>query len=403
MRTQVGIVGAGPAGLLLAHLLRIQGIDSIVLEKRSRQYVESRIRAGVLEQNTVDILNESGVGERMMQRGLIHHGIELSFRRRRHRINMYELTGGRSITVYGQTEVVRDLIKARIDSGAELFFEVEDVGIHDFSTETPKIRFRLAGESREINCDFIAGCDGFHGVCRPSIRQGLLTVYERDYPFGWLGILAESKPPSEELIYCHHERGFALFSMRTPQITRLYIQCNPNEKVANWADDRIWQELETRLDAGGDLTLKEGPIIQKGITPMRSFVVEPMQMGRLFLAGDAAHIVPPTGAKGLNLAAADIRVLSRAFGEFYARGKTDLLDQYSQTCLRRVWRAEHFSWWMTSMLHRFPDATPFQQQIQLAELEYVTSSRAAATALAENYVGLPFESAGFCRNMEKKR
>jgi p-hydroxybenzoate 3-monooxygenase len=391
MRTQVGIVGAGPAGLLLAHLLRIQGIESIVLEKRSREYVESRIRAGVLEQGTVDILNESGVGERMRQQGLIHHGIELSFGRRRHRINLHELTGGRSITVYGQTEVVKDLIKARIDAGAEIFFEVEDLSIHDFCTETPQIHFHLAGEAREISCQFIAGCDGSHGICRPSIPDWLLTVYERCYPFGWLGILAESEPPSEELIYCHHERGFALFSMRSPQITRLYIQCDPHEAIANWTDDRIWQELERRLDAGGDLNLKEGPIKQKGITPMRSFVVEPMRIGRLFLAGDAAHIVPPTGAKGLNLAAADIRVLARALGHFYACGRTDLLDQYSQTCLRRVWRAEQFSWWMTSMLHRFPDATPFQQQIQLAELEYVTSSRAAATTLAENYVGLPLE------------
>jgi p-hydroxybenzoate 3-monooxygenase len=391
MRTQVGIVGAGPAGLLLGRLLWLQGIESIVIEDRSREYVESRIRAGVLEQGTVDILNEAGVGERMRRQGLVHHGLELSFRGRRHRINMHELTGGRAITVYGQTEVIKDLIKARLDAGAEIFFEVEDVSVHDFNGETPKIRFRWAGEPREIACDFIAGCDGSHGVCRDSIPVGALAVYERAYPFGWLGILAESKPPSEELIYCHHEHGFALFSMRSPQITRLYIQCDPHEEIANWPDDRIWGELETRLDAGGDLALKEGPIFQKGVTPMRSFVVEPMQYGRMFLAGDAAHIVPPTGAKGLNLAAADVRVLSRAFGDYYATGKQDLLERYSQTCLRRVWRAEHFSWWMTSLLHRFPDATPFQRRIQLAELEYVTGSRAAATALAENYVGLPFE------------
>jgi len=390
MRTQVGIVGAGPAGLLLGRLLWLQGIESVVLEDRSREYVESRVRAGVLEQGTVDILNEAGVGERMRRQGLVHDGLELSFRGLRRRINLRELTGGRAITVYGQTEVVKDLINARLEAGADIFFEVENVSVHDFDSETPKIRFRRAGERQEITCDFIAGCDGSHGVCRGSISEGALTVYERTYPFGWLGILAESKPPSNELIYCHHERGFALFSMRTPQITRLYIQCDPSEEIANWPDDRIWQELETRLDSGGDLALKEGPIIQKGVTPMRSFVVEPMQYGRLFLAGDAAHIVPPTGAKGLNLAAADIRVLSRAFGEYYAAGKQDLLDQYSQTCLRRVWRAEHFSWWMTSLLHRFPDATPFQQRLQLAELEYVTSSRAAATALAENYVGLPF-------------
>src|SRR5262245_31157370 len=391
MRTQVGIVGAGPAGLLLGRLLWLQGVESVVIETRSREYVESRVRAGVLEQGTVDILNEAGVGERMRRQGLVHHGIELSFRGRRHRVNMHELTGGRAITVYGQTEVVKDLISARLDAGAEIFFEVEDVSVHDFDGESPKIRFRRSGEQREIACDFIAGCDGSHGVCRESIPKGALTVYERTYPFGWLGILAESNPPSEELIYCHHERGFALFSMRSPQITRLYIQCDPHEEIANWPDDRIWGELETRLDAGGDLTLKEGPIIQKGVTPMRSFVVEPMQYGRMFLAGDAAHIVPPTGAKGLNLAAADVRVLSRAFGDYYRSGKSESLERYSQTCLRRVWRAEHFSWWMTSLLHRFPDATPFQRRIQLAELEYVASSRAAATALAENYAGLPFE------------
>jgi p-hydroxybenzoate 3-monooxygenase len=390
MRTQVGIVGAGPAGLLLGRLLWLQGIESIVIETRSREYVESRVRAGVLEQGTVDILNEAGVGERMRRQGLVHHGIELSFRGRRRRVNMHELTGGRAITVYGQTEVVKDLIDARLGAGAEIFFDVEEVSVHDFDVEAPKIRFRRAGEQREIACDFIAGCDGSHGVCRASIPDGALTVYERGYPFGWLGILAESKPPSEELIYCHHERGFALFSMRSPLITRLYIQCDPHEETANWPDDRIWGELETRLDAG-DLGLKEGPIIQKGVTPMRSFVVEPMQYGRMFLAGDAAHIVPPTGAKGLNLAAADVRALSMALGDYYHEGKAELLERYSQTCLRRVWRAEHFSWWMTSLLHRFPDATPFQRRIQLAELEYVTGSRAAATALAENYVGLPFE------------
>ncbi len=389
MRTQVGIVGAGPAGLLLGRLLWLQGVESVVIETRSREYIESRVRAGVLEQGTVDILNEAGVGERMRRQGLVHHGIELSFSGRRHRVNLHELTGGRAITVYGQTEVVKDLINARLDAGAEIFFEVEGVSVHDFDGGRPKIRFRWMGEEREIACDFIAGCDGSHGVCREAIPEGALAVYERTYPFGWLGILAESKPPSEELIYCNHERGFALFSMRSPHITRLYIQCDPHEEIANWPDDRIWEELERRLDAG-DLVLKEGPIIQKGVTPMRSFVVEPMRYGRMFLAGDAAHIVPPTGAKGLNLAAADVRVLARALGEYYRAGKTELLEQYSQTCLRRVWRAEHFSWWMTSLLHRFPDATPFQRRLQLAELEYVTISRAAATALAENYVGLPF-------------
>lgn len=391
MRTQVGIVGAGPAGLLLSHLLHLQGIESIVLENRSREHVESRIRAGVLEQGTVDVLNEAGVGERLKRQGLVHRGIELSFQRRRHRINFEELTGGRAITVYGQTEVIKDLINARLAADGQILFELAETSVDALDTTRPKIRFRKDGEVHEIACDFVAGCDGFHGICRPSIPEGMLNVYERVYPFGWLGILAQSRPPSEELIYCRHERGFALFSMRSPEITRLYIQCASDEKVANWPDERVWQELATRLDAGGEMTLKEGPILQKSVTPMRSFVVEPMQAGRLFLAGDAAHIVPPTGAKGMNLAMADVRVLARAFGSFYATGRPDLLDCYSQTCLGRVWRAEHFSWWMTSMLHRFPDASPFQQRLQLAELEYVTNSRAAATALAENYVGLPFD------------
>jgi p-hydroxybenzoate 3-monooxygenase len=389
MRTQVGIVGAGPAGLLLSHLLHLQGVESIVIESRSREYVESRTRAGVLEQGTVDLLTEAGVGERLKRQGLIHHGIEIGFQGRRRRINLFELTGGRSITVYGQTEVVKDLIDARLNAGGQLLFEVEETSIHDFDAAAPKIRFRSNDEWHEISCDFIAGCDGFHGVCRSSIPERALTVYERVFPFGWLGILAQSKPPSEELIYCHHERGFALFSMRAPQITRLYLQCGPEENAADWSDDRIWRELASRLDARGELTLKEGPILQKGVTPMRSFVVEPMQMGRLFLAGDAAHITPPTGAKGMNLAVADVRTLARAFGEFYAYGRVGLLDSYSRDCLGRIWRAEHFSWWMTSMLHRFPDASPFQQRLQLAELDYVTSSRAAAAALAENYVGLP--------------
>jgi p-hydroxybenzoate 3-monooxygenase len=394
IRTQIGIVGAGPAGLLLAHLLRLQGIDSIIIENRSRTYLEDRVRAGVLEQDTVDILNESGVGARLNQQGLIHHGLELSFAGQRHRINLHELTGGRAITVYGQQEVVKDLIKARLEANAPLYFEVEATSIHDFETNAPKIRFHHNGEPHEIHCDYIAGCDGFHGICRPAIPAKELQFFERVYPFGWLGILAQSKPPSEELIYCHHERGFALFSMRSPDVTRLYIQCEPDEDIANWSDDRIWQELETRLHAGGDLILKDGTILQKSVTPMRSFVTEPMQYGRLFLAGDAAHIVPPTGAKGMNLAIADIRVLARALTTFYQTGNTALLESYSATCLRRVWRAEHFSWWMTSLLHRFPDTSPFQQRLQLSELDYVTHSRAAATALAENYVGLPFDAEG---------
>lgn len=391
MRTQVGIVGAGPAGLLLAHLLHQQGIESIVVEKRSREYIESRVRAGVLEQGTVDTLNEAGVGERLRRQGLIHHGIELSFNGARRRIDMHELTGGRAITVYGQQEIVKDLIHARLDTGLPLHFEVEDTGIHDLDTNSPKLRFRKDGKAHEITCDFIGGCDGFHGICRGVIPADTLQIFERVYPFGWLGILAQSKPPSEELIYCHHERGFALFSMRAPDITRLYIQCAPDDDLANWSDDRIWNELAARLDSGSDLELKEGPILQKGITPMRSFVTEPMQFGRLFLAGDAAHIVPPTGAKGMNLAIADVRVLSQALAAFYQTGNRALLDAYSNTCLRRVWRAEHFSWWMTSLLHRFPEQGEFQQRLQLSELEYVTSSRAASKVLAENYAGMPFD------------
>jgi p-hydroxybenzoate 3-monooxygenase len=338
----------------------------------------------------VGVLNEAGVGERMRREGLTHHGIELSFNSRRHRINMCELTGGRAITVYGQQEVVKDLIKARIDADAPLYFDVSDTSIHDLDSSAPKIRFQRNGTAHEIQCDYIAGCDGFHGVCRPSVPAGVLQFFERVYPFGWLGILAQSRPPSKELIYCHHERGFALFSMRTPEITRLYIQCEPAEDLANWPDARIWEELELRLGAS-DLTLQEGRIFQKGVTPMRSFVAEPMQYGRLFLAGDAAHIVPPTGAKGMNLAVADVRVLARALTTYYQTGAIELLDSYSQTCLRRVWRAEHFSWWMTSLLHRFPDAAPFQQRLQLSELDYVANSRAASASLAENYVGLPFD------------
>jgi p-hydroxybenzoate 3-monooxygenase len=391
MRTQVGIVGAGPAGLLLGHLLHQQGIGSIILEKHSREYVESRVRAGVLEQGTVNTLNQAGVGERMRRQGLVHDGLELNFAGRRHRIDLHELTGGRSITVYGQQEVVKDLIKARIESGGQIFFDLEATSLHDLDTDAPKIRFRQDDRSHELICDFIGGCDGFHGISRSAIPTGTLNVFERLWPFGWLGILAQSKPPSEELIYCNHPRGFALFSMRSPEITRLYIQCAPDEEISNWPDDRIWHELELRLGVDESIRLDEGPILQKGVTPMRSYVVEPMQYGRLFLAGDAAHIVPPTGAKGMNLAVADIRVLSRAIAAFYHDGRTDLLAQYSDACLRRVWRAGHFSWWMTSLLHRFPDESPFQQRLQLAELDYVIRSRAAATALAENYTGLPFE------------
>ena len=392
MRTQVGIVGAGPAGLLLSHMLFLRGIDSVVVENRSRSYIEERVRAGVLEQGTADLLTEIGVGERMKAQGLVHRGIELQFSGRRHRIDFQDLTGGKSVLVYAQHEVLKDLIKARLDSGGKLLFEVSDVSIHDFKDGPPAIRFRdKDGALQELTCDFIAGCDGFHGICRPSIPEGVLQVYERVYPFGWLGILAEAPPSSQELIYANHERGFALLSMRSQKISRLYVQCAPDDDIAAWPDEKIWRELHARLETIDGWKLVEGPVIQKGITGMRSFVVEPMQYGKLFLAGDSAHIVPPTGAKGLNLAAADVRLLARAFEKFYAAGDSQLLEQYSETCLRRVWKVQRFSWWMTSMLHRFDEDNAFDHRRQLAELDYVTSSRAGAQTLAENYVGLPFD------------
>lgn len=396
MRTQVGIVGAGPAGLVLSHLLHLQGIDSVLIEARSRDYVEDRVRAGVLEQGTVDLLVEAGVGSRLKREGLVHYGVELRFNGRGHRIDFGELTGGRGITVYPQNKVVEDLFDARLAAGGRIFFEAEDVSVHDFggapAEAKPKIRFRTAEGPQEAVCDFLAGCDGFHGVCRPSIPADALTIYDRTYPFGWLGILAEAPPSADELIYAYHERGFALLSMRSPTVGRLYIQCAPDEDINQWPDDRIWQELHTRLaTADGKWRLTEGPIVQKGVTGMRSFVVEPMQYGKLFLAGDAAHIVPPTGAKGLNLAVSDVRVLARALAEFYRSGRRDLLEEYSKTCLRRVWKGQRFSWWMTSMLHLFDTDNAFDRRRQLAELDYVTSSRAASQTLAENYVGLPME------------
>ncbi len=387
MRTQVGIVGAGPAGLVLAHLLWRRGIHSVVVEARSRQHCEQRVRAGVLEQVTVDLLIEMGLGERMQREGLIHDGVEIRFRERGHRIDFKALTG-RGITIYAQQEVVKDLIAARLAAQGKIFFETEDVTVDDFHSTTPKIRFHDRGEPSEIVCDFIAGCDGFHGVCRPSIEEAL-TIHERIFPFAWLGILAAAPPSSEELIYCYHDRGFALHSMRTPEITRLYLQCAPDEDLAQWSDARIWEELQTRLATRDGRRLTEGPILQKGVTGMRSFVAEPMQYGRLYLAGDAAHIVPPTGAKGLNLAVADVRVLATAFAEFYASGNPHLLDRYSETCLRRVWLVQRFSLWMTSMLHRVPGNDRFEEHRQLADLDYLTSSRAAAQSFAENYVGLP--------------
>jgi p-hydroxybenzoate 3-monooxygenase len=387
IRTQVGIVGAGPAGLVLSQLLHREGIDSVVVEARSREYCEQRVRAGVLEQGTVELLTEMGVGDRMKREGLIHDGVEIRFNGRGHRIDFKELTG-RSITIYAQQEVVKDLIAARLAARAEILFETEDVSVHDFDGAKPRIRFVKNGEPAEIQCDFIAGCDGFHGVCRPSIAKAL-TLYERVFPFAWLGILAAAPPSSEELIYCYHERGFALHSMRSPEITRLYLQCAPDEDLAKWSDKEIWAELQTRLATQGGNKLTEGEILQKGVTGMRSFVADPMQHGRLFLAGDAAHIVPPTGAKGLNLAVADVRVLAQAIAEFYRSGNVDLLDHYSERCLRRVWLVQRFSLWMTTTLHRFPDGDSFEEHRQRADLDYLTSSRAAARAFAENYVGLP--------------
>jgi p-hydroxybenzoate 3-monooxygenase len=390
MRTQVGIIGAGPAGLLLAHLLQRQGIESAVIENRARDYVEHRVRAGVLEQGSVDLLNDSGVGARLQREGLVHHGIELRFGGQGHRIDMTALTGGRCITVYGQQEVVKDLIRARIDAGREIMFEVSDVRVADIDSSAPKVMFVRSGEKIELACDIIAGCDGFHGVCRPSIPAGVLSTFERTYPFAWLGILAAAPPTHDELIYAYHQRGFALYSMRSPEVTRLYLQVAPEEDIGNWPDERIWEDLHTRLETDDGWKLREGAIAEKGITGMRSFVVEPMQYGRMFLAGDAAHIVPPTGAKGMNLALADVRVLAQAATAYFKTGKSELLDAYSATCLKRVWRAEHFSWWMTSMLHRFPSDDVFQQRLQRAQLEYVVGSTAAAASLAENYVGLPF-------------
>jgi p-hydroxybenzoate 3-monooxygenase len=389
MQTQVGIVGAGPAGLVLAQLLHLAGIESVVLEDRSREYVEQRVRAGVLEQGTVDLLGSIGVDARLRREGIVHHGLELRFGGRGHRIALSDLTGGRAITIYGQQEVVKDLIESRLEAAAPLHFEVDEVHLEGFERDRPRIRFRhRGGDAEEIECDFIAGCDGFHGVCRPSFPPGELRVFEHEYPFAWLGILAQVAPSTEELIYCNHDRGFALHSLRSPELSRLYLQCDPDEEIEAWPDERIWEELQTRFATDDGWTLNEGPLLEKGITPMRSFVVEPMQCGRLFLTGDAAHIVPPTGAKGLNLAVHDVSVLAAGIAEWYRNGDRSRLDAYSETCLRRVWRVQHFSAWMTLMLHRNPDADGFGARLQLAQLEYVTRSQAAARTLAENYVGL---------------
>ena len=392
-RTEVGIVGAGPAGLLLSHLLAREGIESVILEARTRAHVEGRIRAGVLEHGTADLLLETGVGARMQREGLLHHGIELRFAGRSHRLDLSRLTGGRAITVYGQHEVVKDLIAHRLAAGQRIVFEAENVALHEIESDRPAISYVHGGAAGRLSCRLIAGCDGFHGISRQSIPADRLCVFERSYPFAWLGILAESRPVSDELIYASHDDGFALYSMRSPTLSRLYLQCRPDEDLADWSDDRIWTELARRLGGGG-ADLPRGPILQRGVTGMRSFVVEPMQHGRLFLAGDAAHIVPPTGAKGMNLAVADVRVLSAGIRELLKAGRRAALDRYSETCLRRVWGAERFSWWMTSLLHRFPGEDAFGRRMRMAELDYIVSSRAAATALAESYVGLAFETAG---------
>ena len=392
MKTQVAIIGAGPAGLLLAHLLHLHGIESIVLESRTQAQIESTIRAGVLEQGTMDVLNQAGVGARMRSEGALHHGIELAFGGRRHRIDLHGLTG-RAITVYAQHEVIKDLVAARMAAGAPLLFEVSDVSLHDIDDVDgmqPLVHFTHSGERARLEADFVVGADGFHGVSRASMPAALRQDYQRIYPFGWFGILVASAPSSDELIYAQHERGFALVSTRSPMVQRLYFQCDPKDQVEHWSDDRIWAELHARTEGNDGWRLKEGKIFQKGIIGMRSFVSTPMQHGRLFLAGDAAHIVPPTGAKGMNLAVADVRLLSLALRQFYRTGQQALLASYTETALKRVWRAEHYSWWMTSMLHKFDDASPFQQQLQRSELEYVVSSRAASQSLAENYVGLPF-------------
>jgi len=388
MRTQVGIIGAGPAGLLLARLLRLAGIDCVVLERRSPEYLRARIRAGLLEQGTVDILAEAGLGTRLLRERLIHDGVELAFNGRRHRIDLKGLTG-KAVTIYGQAEVQKDLMEAHLAMGTEVAYEAEDVSLHGLATERPWLRYHKGGKVYEAQCDFIAGCDGSHGVSRQAIPQDVLRIYERVYPFGWLGILSDTPPVNPELIYCSHERGFALCTMRSETRSRHYLQVPADEDVADWSDDRFWSELSRRLPPDAAAGLVTGPRLEMSVAPLRSFVAEPMCYGRLFLAGDAAHIVPPTGAKGLNLAATDVRFLAEAIAAYYQSGHTDLLDGYSARCLARVWKVQRFSWWMTSLTHRFPEASGFEKRVQAAELAYLAGSRAAQTTLAENYVGLP--------------
>jgi p-hydroxybenzoate 3-monooxygenase len=391
VKTQVAIVGAGPAGLVLSHLLHRDGIESVVLENRSRDYVERRVRAGVLEQSTCDLLTEIGVGERLRREGLVHHGILIVSDRRRHRIALSDLTGGRSITIYGQQEIVKDLVGARTAAGGVIHFGVEDVRLRDIDSPRPSVSYCKDGQQHDLACDFVAGCDGAHGVSRSLIPPGVLTVYERDFPFAWLGILAAVAPSTEEVLYARHERGFALHSLRSPAVSRLYIQVEPAAQLTEWSDDRIWQELRLRLSTDDGWTLRDGPVLEKSIAVHRSLVVEPLRYERLFLAGDAAHIVPPTGAKGLNLAVADVRILARALARFYRTGDAQGLEQYSDQCLRRVWRVQAFSSFMTLLLHRLPDVDAFQERLMRAELDWICRSEAAARSVAENYVGLPFE------------
>jgi len=388
MRTQVGIIGAGPAGLALARLLHLAGISSIIIENRSEAYIYDRIRAGLIEHWAADLLTDIGVGARMAREGVLHWGNYIGINGELHHLDFKKLVGKR-VTIYGQQEVVKDLVAQRRADGGPLLFEVDNVSVHDLTSNRPQIRFTHAGKAEVIDCDFIAGCDGFHGICRPSIPAERMRIFERDYPFGWLGILSESPPPEHELIYSYTDRGFALYTMRSLSLSRLYLQCGHDEDIANWPDSRIWDELHKRL--GGSRKLQEGKMLQKGITAMRSFVAEPMQYGRLLLAGDSAHIVPPTGAKGMNLAFADVVYLSRALDDYFKRNDTARIESYTETCLRRVWKAQRFSWWMTQLLHIFPEETPFDRRRQLADLDYIVSSDTAAKSLAEQYVGLPLD------------
>ncbi|GAB7532060.1 4-hydroxybenzoate 3-monooxygenase [Pseudomonas sp. 3A(2025)] len=391
MKTQVAIIGSGPSGLLLGQLLQRAGIDNIIIERKDPDYILSRIRAGVLEQGMVDLLREAGVSARMDEQGLVHDGFELAFDGRCERIDLKGLTDGKTVMVYGQTEVTRDLMEARQTAGAVTLYNADDVQLHELKGERPYVTFTQNGESMRIDCDYIAGCDGFHGVSRQSIPADSLKTFERVYPFGWLGVLADTPPVNEELVYANHPRGFALCSMRSPTRTRYYVQVGAEEQVENWSDERFWTELKTRLPEHLAERLITGPSIEKSIAPLRSFVVEPMQYGHLFLLGDAAHIVPPTGAKGLNLAASDVSTLYHILLKVYREGRTDLLERYSAICLRRVWKAERFSWWMTSLLHKFPDTDAFSQRIQQTELDYYIGSAAGRQTIAENYVGLPYE------------